>query len=180
MNWYKIAFPAPADVKYVSDYYKTEGAKELAHQFKVGDEDAIGIMAEEMAQRIPDNAILVPVPSRSGRATTTKILAEKIRDIRGGNVRVEDVVFGNERPSLYDLKKSKAPIPKDLFGYSISEVPQGNVYLVDNVYNTGATAKEIQKLIPHAQVLVYAYSEPQVASSHNWYKVALSEGIHTL
>jgi len=147
----------------------------LAHKFKEGDPDAIDIMAEEMAHRIPDDATLIPVPSRSGIATDTKVLAERIRDIRGGSVRVEDIVVGKERKSLYDLKKSKAPIPDNLFGFSVNKVPQGNVYLVDNVYNTGATAKEIQKLLPHAQVLVYAYSEPQLAASMNWYKKANKE-----
>jgi len=137
--------------------------------------DAIDTMAKEMAYRIPADAILVPVPSRSGAATDTKVLAEKIKAIRGGNVTIEDVVTGNQRRSLYELKKLKLPIPEDLFGYSVKYIPQGNVYLVDNVYNTGKTAQAIQKLIPHAQVLVYAYSEPALASNKNWYKTAVSQ-----
>ena len=55
----------------VRDYYGDDGAREICHLIKEGDMKAIGEAAGLMATYVGKGDILVPVPSRTGRATVT-------------------------------------------------------------------------------------------------------------
>lgn len=145
------------DVISVTTY--NEKAKKLAHAVKDGDADAINIMAKEMAAMVPANAVLIPMPSRSGRATNMKDLAEAISKITGAPVA--DVLTGKKRKSLYEAKKKGETISADdLKMQLIGKLPNGKVpVVVDNVLATGATFKAAKEAIPNAKIVVHSVDQ---------------------
>ena len=138
---------------YMHEYY-TDGVPEICHAAKDGDAGAIRKMAEEMAKDLRGDEILVPVPSRSGIATITRRLADEISKISG--CKVENVLRGPTRESLYELKKNGQAITPEMLGLQASHIPEGRVMLVDNVVATGTTARAAMKAIPGAWMLAYA------------------------
>lgn len=138
---------------YMHEYY-TDGVPEICHAAKDGDAGAIRKMAEEMAKDLKGDEILVPVPSRSGIATITRRLADEISKISG--CKVENVLRGPTRESLYELKKNGQAITPEMLGLQASHIPEGKVMLVDNVVATGTTARAAMKAIPGAWMLAYA------------------------
>lgn len=138
---------------FCHEYY-TGDAREICHAAKEGDLEAIMRMAREMSRYVSPGDILVPVPSHTGRATMTLELAKQIAWNSGA--RVEDVLVGSSRKSLYDLKRAGVPIPEGFFGLRLVRPVEGRVWLVDNVVATGSTAREALKLLPGARVLAYA------------------------
>jgi hypothetical protein len=138
---------------YMHEYY-TDGVPEICHAAKDGDAGAIHKMAEEMAKDLRGDEILVPVPSRSGIATITRRLADEISKLSG--CKVENVLRGPTRESLYELKKNGQAITPEMLGLQASHIPEGRVMLVDNVVATGTTARAAMKAIPGAWMLAYA------------------------
>lgn len=159
----KEAFIPPSGILSVADYYRTPGAKDLAHRVKNGDPDAIKQMAAEMAVKVPGNAVLIPIPSSTGQATATKALAEEISRIMGAPVA--DVLSGRTRPKLYDLKEHGKILRPEEFGYKLkADLPPGVPVLVDNVLATGTTANAAEMAIPGAKVLVHSVGAKKEAA----------------
>lgn len=153
----------PNGVRAVASYYNTKGARELAHRVKQGDMNAVRQMARDMASLVPEDAILVPIPSRTGRATTTKALADEISALTGRPV--VDVLQGKARPSLYEMKKSGQGIPDDALSMRVvGDFPSGRVVLVDNVSATGATVRAARQSLPGADAIVHSIDETAVRS----------------
>ena len=143
------------DIIYCHDYYSDPDVRETAHLIKDGNISAIYKAAKEMATMVSSKDILVPIPSRSGKATTTLLLTKAIA--RLSRARVANVLIGKNRQALYDLKRTGKKVDDSFFGYSsINSPKRGNIILVDNVYATGATANAAANDFPTAKVLVYA------------------------
>lgn len=138
---------------YCHEYY-TGDAREICHAAKEGDLEAIMRMAREMSRYVSPGDTLVPIPSHTGRATMTLELAKQIAWNSGA--RVEDVLTGNSRKSLYELKRAGVQVPEGFFGLRLVRPVEGRIWLVDNVVATGSTAREALKLLPGARVLAYA------------------------
>ena len=100
-----------------------------------------------MTGELPTNRpiVLVPIPSRKGYATTTLLLAEELqRQSKRSDIKVIDALCGNNRPSLFEVKKHGTTVPDSTwFGFrQIKDIPlTSDVFLVDNVESTGATMK---------------------------------------
>jgi hypothetical protein len=146
--------PTPDGVSAVYDYYGDPLAREIAHDAKDGDEKAIKEMAIAMAKLIPEGSTLVPVPSRNGKAEMTLKLAMHIADITGSDIA--NVLTGNKRESLYDIKKSGGKLNSDQLGISASRSGIKNPVLIDNVFATGATMAAIKKALPDAVMVAFA------------------------
>ena len=146
------------DVQYAKEY---DGeAKQIAHGIKDGDNSSIDLAAVEMAKLVKDGDILIPIPSRTGKATTSLALANRIAELAGKG-KVADVLTGKERESLYNIKKEGKELPKASeleFVLKNQDVLNGNnrVVFVDNVMGTGTTLEAAVELIPNATALVYA------------------------
>jgi predicted amidophosphoribosyltransferase len=142
------------NVFYYADYYKTLGAREICHRFKDNDPEAISIMAIKMARFINIDDSIIPVPSRTGKATNTLELAYAISDITGAEVY--DIVEGKARTSIYYAKKRGDDLNSIDFGYRLKGSIPSNPVIIDGVMATGTTLKNIQNLIPNSKIVVYA------------------------
>lgn len=131
--------------------------KDICHAVKDGDKAALRAAAIQIARELPPKAILVPVPSHTGRATYTLELCNAIKDEmkkRGmTDTYVADSLTVKPHPSLCELKQQG----KDVFDVDIRVDWISNsqrmllrtfnnsnghpVFLVDNVIDTGKTAR---------------------------------------
>lgn len=150
----KPSIDASLGVTAAVDYYGDKGARQLAHAAKQGDEQSIKAMAARMAPSIPAGSTLVPVPSRSGVATTSLQLANAIAAITGSPV--SDVLRGSDRPSLYDAKHAGKTLTTADFGYSLQADPGANPVLIDNVFATGTTLAAIRSALPGVPMVAFA------------------------
>lgn len=173
-TWLEERIVPEEDILYCHDYYSEPGVRETAHGIKNGDLSAIKKAARDMAEFVSSSDILVPIPSRTGKATTTLLLAKEISKIRGS--KVSDILTGHNRQALYDLKLTGARVTDDFFGYrSVRRPRKGNIVLIDNVYATGATANAAANDFPYAKVLVYAKDSTASPS----YKIAEDKKVKT-
>ena len=120
--------------------------KKLSKDVKHNKAEAIAIAAILLAQLLTPNAVLVPVPQSSGKADYTLKLANQIQEIRQ-DCKVCDVLSGNKRQKLYDIKKTQNSLEGVDLGFKVKYVRKHkrtlkstpNVYLLDNVLATGFT-----------------------------------------
>ena len=141
---------------FATGNYRKDGRSETAHAMKEGANWAIIRAAREMVQYIPTNAVLVPMPSHTGRATYTKDLCRLIA--RDTAAEVCDYLRGKERETLYNLKKQGRHILPAKLGFYLSQpLPAGKrVIIIDNVVATGTTAAAAVRAIGGGVVFAYA------------------------
>lgn len=141
---------------YATGNYRASHRNETAHAMKNGERWAIFKAAAEMVKYIPTNAVLVPMPSHTGRATYTLDLCRQIAKETAAEVR--DILRGSERETLYTLKKQGRHIlPKKLGFYTTEPAPTDKrVLIIDNVVATGTTATAAVRAIGGGIVFAYA------------------------
>jgi len=116
-------------------------AQKLAHGVKSRDPEVIAEVADLMAPLIPKDAVLVPAPSHSGKATDMLDVAQAISELTGAPIA--DVLRGGERDSQYKAKKAGRPLSVDDLGIKATgKLPDGKLpVVIDNVVDTGSTAE---------------------------------------
>lgn len=127
---------------------KYSDVRDLAKKVKTRDPKVIQQVAEMMAPLIPENAVLVPVPSHVGEATDMLDLAKAIAKIKG--CEVADVLKSAPRESQYQTKKeSGQAITADQMGITVNgNLPEGKIpVVVDNVVDSGNTAEACVKAL---------------------------------
>lgn len=141
---------------FATGNYRKDGRTETAHAMKEGANWAIIRAAREMVQYIPTNAVLIPMPSHTGRATYTKELCRLIARETAAEVR--DILRGSERETLYNLKKQGRHImPKKLGFYVTEPAPTDKrILIIDNVVATGTTAAAAVQAVGRGIVFAYA------------------------
>ncbi|BCD97740.1 hypothetical protein [Marinagarivorans cellulosilyticus] len=140
------------NLKFSAYYYRSAGARLLAHQLKQGCNWAAKCMANEMVKLLPENGILIPIPSRTGKATSNLLIARHLSSQTG--LPVCNVITGNSRESIYQLKKQGTAVQRDFFGYRLSSRAAGNIILIDGVCATGITAGAAASLFSVRPTLV--------------------------
>ena len=132
--------------------------QKLAHGVKTRDAKVIAEVADLMAPMIPRDAVLVPAPSHSGKATDMLDLAQAISERTG--VPVADVLTSGERGSQYEAKKAGKPIASGDMGIVVSgELPADKIpVVIDNVVDTGNTAEACVKALGKGLVVSLADS----------------------
>ena len=88
---------------FATGNYRQGDRCETAHAMKDGAKWAIYKAAAEMVKYIPTNAVLIPMPSHTGRASYTLELCKRIA--RETAAEVCDYLKGTPRETLYRLKK---------------------------------------------------------------------------
>ena len=140
---------------YTREYNESPENNRLVRGLKSNNLDAIYQMAKDMRHQIKSNAILIPIPSRSGHAEGTKTLCNLLAKYTGCTVR--DILKGKKRESTYEAKKQGKVLNSEQFGFNlIGGIPNGDVYLIDNIIATGNTFKYILRLIPGAKIFVHS------------------------
>lgn len=135
----------------------THPIRRTAHALKAGNLDAIAVAAMAMARWLPRGAVLVPMPSRRGLPDATRMLAQRIADITGATV--VDALLGRWRESNYERKRvGKEPLRDAALGMRQARpLPDGPIWIVDNVIDTGATMTAAKAALDKpSSALVYA------------------------
>ena len=135
--------------------YRTDDLRSLAHRVKDGDAEAIAEAGKRLAVIMPPDAVLVPMPSHTGEPTTMRLLADAIAANANG-AKVVDALRSNAHESNYAQKK-RGEEPAEIEMRKVADIPENaEVYIVDNVIDTGATYSAAMKAIPNAHILALA------------------------
>ncbi len=145
----------------IADYYRTQGARDLCHGIKDRDTCAVTQVSKSMAtyaKALPQNSILIPIPSHTGHATTTLFLVEQISKHTG--LPVADILIGRAREPLYVIKLKRQMPSADFFSFALKmQFAGGQIpILVDTVLDTGQTAQAAAKLFPNHQPGIFTYA----------------------
>lgn len=136
--------------------------KRLAKGVKTRDAAIIREAAEKIAPLIPDNAVLVPTPSHTGRATDMLDLTNAIAEITGSEVA--DILRSAPRESQYQAKKETGtPMASQQLGIMMEgTVPADKTAIViDNVVDSGNTAEACIQALGKGVVVTLADSAEQ-------------------
>ena len=142
--------------------YSTPNHRWIANAIKNGDEYAIQRAAAEMAEMVPDNAVLIPMPNHHGRVdadTDTMVLAQAISEITGRPViKALEGVERESRKADKAKPKSQQMKAADLGFRQVMEIQEGTVpYIVDNVVASGLTAQAAHEALGNRGItLAYA------------------------
>ena len=136
---------------------------------KENDPQAITYCARQLVKMLPENAVVVPIPGHHGFALQTLYIARAINEQSGGIIPVANVLKGNSRMSNYQAKKEGSLLPAEELGFrQVAPLPKGKVpYLLDNVVDTGTTAKAAINALGGGIVLSYAMSNLLLESNSN-------------
>lgn len=143
----------------LNDYYSAPGARDLAHSVKEGDNVACLKIAEEIAYsfRFPKDAVIIPMPSSKGFATSNLMICNRIAEIT--KTSVSDCIKGHGREKLYDLKKNGSEIEKNFFGFKKVIEPKDGVYFIfDVVVDSARTMLAAKKLFNQKKVFCISHS----------------------
>lgn len=147
-------------ITFLSTGHYYEGINQwVAHKLKEGDTDAFDYAARQMSKLLPKNAVLVPIPGRHGTPDQTLKLCRDIASYT--HLPILDALRGNDRESQYEVKYKGRSLTEEQLGYRrVANIPTGRTpYLIDNVVDTGTTAKAAVKALGGGVVLSYAMSD---------------------
>jgi len=127
--------------------------RNLAHEVKSGDIDAIDKASLIMMKYVPVNSILIPIPAHTGNATYTLTLANFIA--KRTKSRVLDILSSDSREMLYKQKMKGIDISKINLGFKVDKQDEigkllnsvRNVILIDNVVDSGTTYEQAKSII---------------------------------
>lgn len=143
----------------VAGKYRVGEHRKIANALKEKDADAVRVAAEEIANILPSDCVLVPMPSHLGYANDTKVLAEAVSRITGNEVI--DALEGFSRESVRVAKEKRHKFTPEGFGFRLKEsLPEGKqVVIIDNVIASGTTAAAASRATKGGLVVGYAYAE---------------------
>lgn len=143
--------------------YYNNSVRELCHEVKDRNPDAINEMAQYFIENFQLNkdSILIPAPQHEGFAIYTKEIAERVANETG--CQVLDIIKSNPRPTLYQMKLINKRMGLGFYTNQKYDLRKRNVYLVDNVFATGKTFNECRKLIgKELKPLVYGATDTSI------------------
>ena len=131
----------------------------VAHKLKDGDNEAIDYAARQIGKLLPLDAILVPIPGHHGKAIQTLQLAKAISSYT--HLPFVDALRYSERESQYEAKKKGHTLsPLNIWDFiNKKNLPTNRTpYIIDNVVDTGTTAKAAIKALGCGIVISFAMS----------------------
>lgn len=157
-------------IRFISHGHYYDGINNwLCHKLKENDPQAITYCARQLVKMLPENAVVVPIPGHHGFALQTLYLARAINEQSDGIIPVANVLKGNSRVSNYQAKIEGHPLTSsELCFRQVAPLPKDRVpYLLDNVVDTGTTAKAAINALGGGIVLSYAMSNLLLESNSN-------------
>lgn len=143
--------------------YDTDRHRWVANAIKEGNAEAIKEASFEMAQLVPQNAVLIPMAPHTGKVTAntdTMLLAREISRLTGRPVI--NAMEGAEREKRKETKlkpRNKQALAEDLGFRQVQEIPEGTIPIfIDNMIGSGETAKAAHMAFGHGVTLAYAKS----------------------
>lgn len=115
----------------------------VCRKVKEGDLKSLDMAAEALSLILPENSVLVPMPGRYGYAAYTLMLAIRIAIKRG--FEVENCLRGEVREGLCEMKKDGKKPKEPKFRKQYRPTKGKRHILIDNVYDTGMTARAAEK-----------------------------------
>ena len=150
-------------IRFISHGHYYDGINNwLCHKLKENDPQAITYCARQLANMLPENAVIVPIPGHHGYALQTLYLAREISAQSDGIIPVANVLKGKARVSNYQAKKDGHPLSAtELVFRQVGTLPHGKVpYLLDNCVDSGETAKSAYHALgDEGIILSYAMSD---------------------
>lgn len=148
-------------VGYNSAFFFNGDHAEIAKAIKEGDPEVVRQAAEEMAPKVPENAVLIPIPPHTGTVTDdtdTMILAKAISEVTGRPV--VNALKSEEHTSRRIAKETGERVAApDLGMQQIADIPKGTFpVFIDNVVGGAVTAKAARDAIGYGITLAYAQS----------------------
>lgn len=146
----------------------------IARKVKAGDDTVIARAAAMMTAAVRNiipadrQAVLVPIPNRTGRAGYTKTLAEKISEAL--HLPVIDALASNTHEPLYLVKKANGSLDEvPLYFYRIRRVPKDKIpILIDNVLDTGHTAMAAYEALDRQDTLMAVLGDTHKFTPNQW------------
>ena len=134
--------------------------RDIAKLIKEGTPEAVARAAADMAQFVPENGVLIPMPPHEGTVETetdTMILANAISKLTGRPVVV--ALESDPRESRYQAKSEgrKGVTSAEMGFRQVKEIPEGTMPIfVDNVVGSGVTADAARTAMGGGITLAYA------------------------
>lgn len=130
----------------------------IAHGVKDGDADCIELAAKVFDIMLPNECVVIPMPSHEGTAIEMRLVAERVCS-KSLKRDLADILVCKPHESNYIQKKSGF-IPAQIFMRSIigeidTDLP---IFIIDNCIGSGVTAASALEAIPFARVCVLAKS----------------------
>ena len=119
--------------------------KKMCRKVKEGDMEYLDKAAEELTKILPAGSVLVPMPGRFGYAAYTLMLA--IRVAMKGEFKVENCLKGEVRDGLCEMKRAGQKPTAPVFRKRFRPTKGARHVMIDNVYDSGMTARAAQKAI---------------------------------
>ena len=166
-------------IGYNSSYFFNGDHAVIARAIKNGNAEVVRQAAEEMAAKVPDNAVLIPMPPHSGKVTNntdTMILARAISKITGRPVVV--ALESAEHMSRNQAKKEGVRVTAGDMGFrQIQSIPENAMpVFIDNVVGGGVTAKAAHDAIGRGITLAYAQSSRSKIKGAKYLSVTRQDG----
>ena len=136
--------------------------RKIAKALKTGDPEAIAAAAEKMSRHVPENAVLIPMPGRSGKVVSdswTVKLANAIGEKTGRPVVI--ALEGEEHESRQEAKhRGEKGVGREDLGFrQVAEIPEGTFPIfIDNVVGSGVTADAAREAMGGGITLAYTKS----------------------
>lgn len=131
-------------IPIIAPEWHTGESENIAKLLKTNNPGAIETAAQKMKDYVPDNAVLIPMPGSSGKATEgswVMNLTNRIAELTGRPVVV--ALEGNEHESRQVAKArgERGSTQEELGFRKIAEIPDGTIpVFIDNTVGSGVTA----------------------------------------
>jgi hypothetical protein len=149
-------------IGYRAVHFNNGTYADIAQKIKSGDPEIIRQAAEDMAPKVPENAVLIPMPPHDGRVTEntdTMLLAKAISEITGSPVI--NALGSEEHISRKVAKETgNRDVNAEAMGFrQIAEVPENAMpVFIDNMVAGAVTAKAAHDALGRGITLAYAQS----------------------
>ena len=148
-------------IPYMANRWDVGRSREISRLIKMpGMTEAIAEAAADMAQNVPENAVLIPMPDHTGKVTDetdTAVLAKAISELTGRPVVY--ALEGEEHGSRHEAKArgEAGATVQDLAFRKIAEIPEGTFPIfVDNIVGKGITAAAAREAFGGGITLAYS------------------------